>query len=376
MGTAATTSSRADNHPRSFRVRVSQEERGEAGGTKNRDVPSQRKGQRKSRVAGWAGLRECRCRGDLEIGKAEERRTSAVGPAGVGRRPTCCLSRNLSAARLSGKVHALGRMAPYSAWRGGSAHGVELARRVRLAGRDEGCTSGARLWAAVSCSPPLPKSLPLLTWARHAAVPSLLFGSLCRMHACHHIMRGWVWLNVRRPGILLFTVILCYVEHASPLLCLFKPTPWTPRSLSSSLSRAEPGARAWGRVRERAEAKSPSPQAWVPRARCARGQPTRMASPDAWIRPLTSDERHSILTARCAGEPHGVVHEAHQWTWSNQSPADGRFTIVRWPRSPRGSEWLVCVCVCVFDRGVGRLLLLRRDGLTRSVVLPCNGLHV
>lgn len=61
-----------------------------------------------------------RCRRRAEQGREE--RTSGVGLAGVGFRPTCFLSRNLSAARLSGKVHA------WVKWRHTVRVAVELAR--------------------------------------------------------------------------------------------------------------------------------------------------------------------------------------------------------------------------------------------------------
>lgn len=49
-----------------------------------------------------------------DVGVTGRKRTSGVGPAAVGPVPTLPLSRILTAARLSGKVHELGRIAPYS----------------------------------------------------------------------------------------------------------------------------------------------------------------------------------------------------------------------------------------------------------------------
>lgn len=80
-----------------------------------------------------------------ETAAGREERTSGVGPADVGSRPTCLLSRNLSAARLSGKVHALGRIAPYSPRRGGVG-----TVRICFGGKRGGKGGwGPRLWAVM-----------------------------------------------------------------------------------------------------------------------------------------------------------------------------------------------------------------------------------
>lgn len=83
---------------------------------KEKEKKKKKKKERQGRGAP-PGVVEAVCRGEAlrsSLGAGGKERTSGVGPAGVGPRPTCLLSRNLSAARLSGKMHELGRMAPYS----------------------------------------------------------------------------------------------------------------------------------------------------------------------------------------------------------------------------------------------------------------------